>query len=201
MYTDQNYPAEMPDWAKGKGKLRKSPKDLGISRADFWAFTGLVALDEYLAFTKTLCNHTTLEAMCDDTSTPCYTALPKFYTQMFKTGRSDCIPSQNATSNQGYVASKKESHLHHGSNGKRTVEYFDSHFDMSGKEALALMGAHTVGRFNTITSHNDYSWVRDFSERPRVFNNEYYKVLGLKSMKKIGVMRTILHHQIFSISI
>ena len=31
---------------------KKSPKELGISRADLWAFAGIVALDRFLTYTR-----------------------------------------------------------------------------------------------------------------------------------------------------
>ena len=43
LYTDKNFP-EMGPNAKN---LAKAPKDLGMSRADLWAFSGLVSLAWY----------------------------------------------------------------------------------------------------------------------------------------------------------
>ena len=37
-------------------KLPASPRDLGISRADLWAFAGLVALDRFQTETKNVCS-------------------------------------------------------------------------------------------------------------------------------------------------
>ena len=37
-------------------KLPESPRDLGISRADLWAFAGLVALDRFQTETKSTCS-------------------------------------------------------------------------------------------------------------------------------------------------
>ena len=66
-------------------------------------------------------------------------------------------------------------------NGPTTVKYFDEKFKIKPKESLALMGAHTLGKFNTFQTHIDYSWVRELgSRRNELFNNEYYKVLAGK---------------------
>ena len=48
VYTNKNYP-------QGPKPLDQSPKDLGMSRADLWAFSGLVALAFYQKNTKELC--------------------------------------------------------------------------------------------------------------------------------------------------
>ena len=38
------------------------------------------------------------------------------------------------------------------------MAWFKEHFDMNGREALALMGAHTVGEYSTFNTHIDYAW-------------------------------------------
>ena len=48
---------EYPDNKRAPKPLKKSFKDLGISRADLWAFSGLVALDWVQRFTKNICNN------------------------------------------------------------------------------------------------------------------------------------------------
>ena len=66
-------------------------------------------------------------------------------------------------------------------NGPTTVKYFEDKFGIKAKESLALMGGHTLGKFNTFQSHIDYSWVRELkSRRNEIFNNEYYKVLSAR---------------------
>ena len=59
------------------------------------------------------------------------------------------------------------------------MAWFKEHFDMNGREALALMGAHTVGEYSTFNTHIDYAWTRARSStRNDIFNNEYYKTLA-----------------------
>ena len=52
---------------------------------------------------------------------------------MFKTGRSDCQPSEAATEFQQYLASRAEHHPDDNGNGEMTVSYYDRseflHFD------------------------------------------------------------------------
>ena len=83
IYTDVKFPATK----KITKKLKASPKDLGMSRADLWAFAGLVALDSMQAETKKLCNEKSFAAMCGDNSTSCYAPFPNESKLMFKTGR------------------------------------------------------------------------------------------------------------------
>ena len=49
---------DFPKHKKGPEPLEDSLKDLGISRADLWAFAGLVALDWLQVYTKGVCNNT-----------------------------------------------------------------------------------------------------------------------------------------------
>ena len=51
LYLEADYP-KLP---RRFPKLSKSPRDLGISRADLWAFAGLVALDRFQTETKEVC--------------------------------------------------------------------------------------------------------------------------------------------------
>ena len=44
-------------------------------------------------------------------------------------------------------------------NGPQTAQYFKDNFDLQPKEALALMGAHTIGRYSGFQTHIDYAWV------------------------------------------
>ena len=124
---EKDFP-KLPDWLNGT--LPDSPKNMGISRADLWAFASLVALDEHMMHTKSICNHRGYNMTCGDESNHCYERLPDSYLDMFKTGRSDCIPSSKANSNQGYLASKMESQPSQGFNGKMTVEYFAKNFNI-----------------------------------------------------------------------
>ena len=103
---DKDYP-KMP---KKMENLEKSPKDLGISRADLWAFASLVALDELMQHTKSSCKYYEKDYTCGDKNAQCYAPLPNTYYTMFKTGRKDCVPKEGVLETQKYVASKIENH-------------------------------------------------------------------------------------------
>ncbi len=144
LYVDVNFP-QMPAHSPN---LVKSPKDLGMSRADLWAFVGLLALDEHLQFTKTECAYDNYSQMCGYNSSACYSPLPN-YQKLFKTGRTDCIAKEGASELHQYLASKVEAHPHLAGNGEMTVKYFKDNFNMNGQAALALMGAHTSIYYGT----------------------------------------------------
>ena len=160
---------------------------MGISRADLWAFAGLVALDRVQEQSRSLCESKELSTpdhhnkiTCDDWKSSCWAPFPKKSTKkLFRTGRKDCIPNKKASIKQRYLASKLEAHPDQNGNGEKTVQYFKDKFKLNPREALALMGAHTLGRYSTFQTHLDYAWVRDKeSRRNEVLNNEYYKILA-----------------------
>ena len=83
LYTDVDFPL----MGKNRPNLEASPKDLGMSRADLWAFAGLVALDNIQMKTKELCNGDIDASMCGDNSTSCFSPFPESSRLLFKTGR------------------------------------------------------------------------------------------------------------------
>ena len=185
MYTDKEYmvPPRM------SGKLDKSLKDMGISRADLWAFAGLVALDEFQIKTRGYCHFQSkwnLSFTCGDENHTCFSPFPIVnLATMFKTGRKDCEPSPKADDFTQYLASKTEVHPDQNDGGLKTNAYFKQHFNLEPRQGLALLGIHTVGQFNPMTSKLDYAWVRDedFSLRPLLFNHEYFRILAQKPAK------------------
>ena len=88
----------------------------------------------------------------------------------FKTGRRDCVDFES--NEEPYKATKHESHPDLMGNGKQTVDFFTRDFGLSGKEMVALLGAHTFGRFHFPVSLMRYTWT---SRGEQLFNNHYYK--------------------------
>ena len=63
------------------------------------------------------------------------------------------------------------------------MSFFDTAFNMNGREALALMGAHGVGTYNPVViSDNAYNWL-DRETQLKVMNNKYYKVMAERKSK------------------
>ena len=88
----------------------------------------------------------------------------------FKTGRSDCVEFESTE--ETYKATKHESHPNAVGNGEQTVDFFTRDFGLTGPEIVALLGAHTFGRFHVDVSLFRYTWT---SRGAALFNNHYYK--------------------------
>ena len=58
LYLDKDFPSA--------SDLEDSPKNLGISRADLWAFAGLVALDQVQSQTQEMCLHNSYNYTCNE---------------------------------------------------------------------------------------------------------------------------------------
>ena len=97
LYQEKDFPSGYDG-----DNLEASPKDLGMSRADLWAFAALAALDDTLKESRELCETVPEELTCNDWTSSCYSPFPQGKAEsLFKTGRSDCIPSSTATEKQG----------------------------------------------------------------------------------------------------
>ena len=169
LYNEADYPEDAPT-------LEQSPKDLGISRADLWAFAGVLALDESSRRSRAYCDSFNVNLTCGDFS-PCFVSFPEKFDTLFKTGRIDCI-SDSTDDKKQYLAPLSEDSPHAVANGVQTADYFLKNFGLNGRESVALMGAHTIGKYSTFHTHIDYAWVRlRGSMRNKVLNNEYYKTL------------------------
>ena len=161
-------------------RLAKSLYESGKSRADLWAFAAIVALDFFQSETQSRCTESYMESMCSDAGKDlCFAPFPEEARTMFHTGRVDCHgpqkdPGAQVGPKQGYATFREESHPNEHGNGKETTEYYNTHFDFRPREALAIMGAHTVGQLNSIISGNAYAWKR---VSQNLFNNKYYKLL------------------------
>ena len=135
-----------------------------------------MALDEASRRTRAFCDNFNERLTCGDFS-PCFLPFPGKFEKLFKTGRSDCI-SHSKDAKKQYLAPLPENSPEAVANGSQTAEYFKENFDFTPRESLALMGAHTIGKFSTFHTHIDYAWVRARGGmRHRVLNNEYYKTL------------------------
>ena len=66
----------------------------------------------------------------------------------FRSGRADCVTD----SAKPYIATKDEAHPNAMGDGRETVQYFQDEFNLTSQETVALMGAHSFGRFHVQTS-------------------------------------------------
>ena len=128
--------------------LTTSLRDSGKSRADLWSLAAIAAVEFGIEKnnekcrdpSKRGCHHLQGEPGCEvhlNSSIP------------FRTGRADCIPTD---STRPYIASKEEVHPNAVGDGVETVNFFQEQFGFSGQETVAIMGAHTLGKFHFKTS-------------------------------------------------
>lgn len=172
-----------PDFPENTPILPKSLKEMRLSRADLWAFASLVALNDYWLKTRSECSGLHgFKATCGDF--PCYPAPLDNVLKMFKTGRDSCSGRAKKFSKKGegdflgYLAGKRERHPNQNDNGVDTVNYYKEHIKLQPRESLALMGIHTIGHFNRMTSHNNYGWSNGLTNRMDLWSNEYFRNLA-----------------------
>jgi len=171
IYTDRSFPSKTP-------VLPTSPRDGGKSRADLWAFAVL----EAVTYTTELNNQA-----CDDPE-----SLVKFNNMnqcnpragmdgckvdssrpfAFKTGRKDCT---DQTYPGTFKTVKKEVHPDPGWNGPKVVDFMQTQFGFNGRETVAIMGAHTLGRVHVTVSLMRYTWK---TRSAMLFNNGYFRNLA-----------------------
>ena len=89
----------------------------------------------------------------------------------FQTGRRDCAGPEVDTT-LTYKTTKHEHHPSAVGGSKETTDFFREVFDFTGREMVAIMGAHTLGHFHYSMSLFKYVWT---SMGDHLFNNHYYK--------------------------
>merc|ERR1712107_121771 len=87
---------------------------------------------------------------------------------VFRTGRVDC----KATSEEAYKTDRQEVHADPQTNGPGTLKHFADNFKMNEREAIAIMGAHTMGRLHYTHTSMRYTWT---ARQEELFNNQYYR--------------------------
>ena len=174
MYIDPVFPRGTPK------PFKVSLRDSGKSRADLWALAAIAAVEFGVENNNLACdgpevyldkkNLAPPNSACTTSvnSTSCKVNMPRAI--KFQTGRADCIPDPNQP--EPYIATKEEVHPVLQGNGNMTVDFFVENFGFNGEEIVAIMGAHTYGRFQPEVSLFRYTWTP--SQR-HLFNNEYYK--------------------------
>lgn len=168
IYTDRSFPAKTP-------QLSLSLQQSGKSRADLWAFAAIVAVEYSLELNNMVCDNPTIlqPGQCHprDGQPDCKLEMPRPI--IFKTGRKDCL----STGSPSYKQDKEEAHPNPQSNGQGTVDFFKRDFNFNGRETVAIMGAHTLGRVHVINSLFRYTWK---AKSEKLFNNGYFRNLAKK---------------------
>lgn len=189
---DSNLRKNKPNWVNGNRGLQgiveyletvyttrlratgRSLKDTGKSRADLWAFAGIVAIDFTIQVNNDACKgrnnpmgRTASVCLQDADPMGCEVSLPRPIA--FKTGRRDCDAS--------YKATKPENVPSGDLSGPGLTKYYKDDFGFNGRESVAIMGAHTLGSFQT---PNTGYWYTFTTQQEDAFNNQYYRNIALK---------------------
>ncbi len=123
-----------------------SLRSRGISRADLWAFASLVAVEEGIQRHNWACDGDRRSPhggpiMCTQFEGQDVCKINPTRPFVFKTGRKDCDSSYT---DEPYKTDKIEVFPDEHFNGTMTVRFMEEHFGFSGKETVAIMGAHTM---------------------------------------------------------
>jgi hypothetical protein len=171
IYKDKDFPQRTPS-------LTTSLFESGKSRADLWAFATMEAVLYGVELNNVACEDDTnllnrpysMTKKCHPLfgKPECKATMPRAF--VFKTGRKDCVSGDSSL--LGYQTLKPESHPDPAWNGPKTVDYFASHFNFTGRQTVAIMGAHNLGKLHFAISLNRYTW-KAFSGD--LFNNGYYR--------------------------
>ena len=152
--------------------LAQSLYESGKSRADLWAFAGLVAIQKATENHNQGCRSEgpfPCKNQINEESPRCDFELPE---PTFKTGRSDCVSSCTGDNAYPFCTTNEEIHPNPNGNGSETVEFFKDNFGFNPKQAAALMGAHTLGHANEANSmFRHYPWTRQGQHH---LNNMYF---------------------------
>ena len=164
MYQIKSFP-------NGAPTLKASLKESGKSRADLWALAGIVAVEYGIETNNMKCRDSSSTSGCHHLQGKPGCSIALNSTIPFRTGRTDCIPTDSA---RPYIAAKHEVHPNSVGDGQELVTFFQQQFGFTGQETVAIMGAHTFGRLHIHTSLFRYVWT---SRGTNFFNNDYYKMI------------------------
>jgi len=171
-----------PQFPPGSQNLPESLKASGKSRADLWAFAAKVAVEFSTEFNNFNCaerpsnwgqtgsyvgNSKDCVRLAGEEG--CEVNMPKEI--QFQYGRSDCISEYEGEWEQ-YKTDRPERHPNLEGNGDDTLNFFNEEFGFTGRETVAIMGAHTLGDMNPAVSLLKYVWT---VRAGHSFNNAYYK--------------------------
>ena len=136
-----------------------------------WAFATMMAVEHGVETNNLICDGTynnNPQVQChEDIGTDrCHVNYP--VPLQFKTGRRDCTEFGD----EPYKATKHESHPNAMGNGQMTMDFFKNDFGFTGRDTVAIMGAHTMGRMIVHVSLFPYVWT---SRGTFMFNNHYYR--------------------------
>ena len=166
LYTTIDFPSSAPS-------LKVSLKDSGKSRADLWAFAGMVALEKSIERANWACEYdfnmrqqqTLLEGRekCDIKITK---------PVKFMHGRIDCIPPNPQLP---YITDKEENQALNFGTAENVLEYMKEEFKMPAREFIALSAIHGQAGGHGHTLGTKYVWFGS-----SYLGNMYFKMIANK---------------------
>ena len=178
IYTDPTFP-------NSTTQLDASMKSKGYSRADLWAFAAMLAVQHGIHQNNFACNtESDLGNECKQNCMHIRNAngegmeecmidwqpdqISKIF--QFRTGRTDCTPSEEMAKWRPFFADKDEVHPNLHANGPATLKFYKDNFGLNEEEAIALnAGAHSLGQFAPSASYHTYFWTKD---QEKMLNNQ-----------------------------
>ena len=161
----------VPDFPTQSPVLTSSLFESGKSRADLWALAAVVAVEYGIETNDDKCRDpASVAGQCHHLQGEPGCSVDLNFPFTFRSGRADCV-TQAA---KPYITTNEEVHPNPMGDGTDTVQFFQDEFNMNSQETVALMGAHSFGRFHVQTSLFRYVWK---SRGETMFNNDYYKMI------------------------
>merc|ERR1712117_910192 len=175
VYTDPSYPPDGPE-------LPESLKASGKSRADLCAYAAKVAVEYATEHNNYQCagrpsdwvksGESAIKNLKDCVRNAGEEGCEVNFEReiQFQYGRSDCVSEYEGEWEQ-FKTDRPERHPNLEGNGDDTINFFNEEFGFSGRETVAIMGAHTLGEMNPTVSLLKYTWT---TRAGNSFNNAYY---------------------------
>lgn len=179
IYTDPGFPS-----SRGMPVLSESLQESGKSRADLWALATLASAHFGMESNNLVCKGSATN-IAEAIGRPDLCLLAPKTALRFFSGRTDCSQDMKPDLSddtkfyrrRAYEALKKEALPNAHADGKTVAGYFADDFGFSARETVAIMGAHSFGKFHADTSLFKYDWTRGTT---KLLNNEYYRIITLK---------------------
>jgi len=175
-------------WPPGAPPLNISLVGSGKSRADLWAFAGMVALERTIERANRACDldfHTRQQIPLLEGRDKCDIKLTSPF--KFKNGRSDCVPTDPE---RPYASSKPENHPLLSGTAQETLDFLYRDFNFSARESVAILGIHSVIKHQSARNHRISGFKYLWFSSPYL-TSMYYKMLANKAMYFMSTTRNL----------
>ena len=189
-----------PDFPKTNTSLDQSMQSKGYSRADLWAFAAMLAVQHGVHQNNFACKKHTCRQNCmhirngnGEGEEECMIEWkPHKISKLlkFRTGRTDCTPSDEMAKWRPFFADKDEVHPNLHSNGPTVLKFYKANFGLNKRQAIALnAGAHSLGQFGPTGSYHTYFWTR---EQDKMLNNQVLRNMAQKDAYFLDCPETLV---------